>query len=93
MSYKHQRKQKYLSTYARLNKDALRRRKQTTIQIEKAQASCLGASKLLLVDWLNVVVVASEALLVVAVCGGVWLLGSILWFHQVGMGKRIAKQP
>ena len=57
--------------------------------IEEAHASCLGASELLLVGWLNLVEVASGTLLVVAVCGGVWLLGSIIIWSQVsGMGEK-----
>ena len=48
------------------------------ITIEKAHASCLGASNLLLVGWLNPVVSAVGTVLVVAVCGGVWLLDSIV---------------
>ena len=59
------------------------------IQIEKAQASCLGASYLVLVGWLNPVEVASGTLLIVAVGGSVWLLGSIIIWSQVsGMGEK-----
>jgi hypothetical protein len=44
--------------------------------IEKAHASCLGASYLLLVVGLHVVV--GSTMLVVVVDGGSWLQGSII---------------
>ena len=62
----------------KLDKFALRRIAQTGIQwIEKAQASCLGATYLLLAVGILHVVVGSVGV-VVAVSGGSWLLESVI---------------
>ena len=64
-------------------------------KIEKAQASCLGASYLLLVVGGLLVVVVSGGVVVVVVvvvgCWGSWLRGSVVWSQQSGMGKRGSK--
>ena len=56
-----------------------------------AQATCLGASELLMDASLDVVV--GSVGVVVVVDGVSWLRGSVIWSHQLCMGKREAKQP